>query len=388
MRMPPWGPIRMAQSQSGDPDWEAWLAVSKRFSASSQNASMQSISDARRGTCGPISGYRKLAQNLLHVADGLGNLGPPAALLHALGAGIVSSQSQRRVAAKTRQQLLEEAGARRQALGRIEGVVYAQFLGRGRHQLHQAHGALWRNGAGAEAGLLLGHRAQQIGVQALLLRGVLDQGSQLDFRQRLARRAQGGPRQREEGDGSGLRVRPVSRRLRAGRHRRHRRALLLDGNLHGRHRLPLAGHGGVHSLARRILRRIRRGRRARALPQPQPPPCKFLPRAHFSPPAGPSISRSNMLRNAATESVCAAARFSSPTSLTSFMVTATDLGAVIPILMRDSPICMIWISISSPMSMDSPARRRITSMRPRATAIPPGGSGVSPSGWPAARAGC
>src|ERR1039458_808495 len=79
---------------------------------------------------GSGSGYLKLAQNLLHVTHGLGNPGPPAALLHTLRPGIVSAQSQRRIAAKTRQQLLEEAGAGQQALGRIEGIVYAQFLGR------------------------------------------------------------------------------------------------------------------------------------------------------------------------------------------------------------------------------------------------------------------
>src|ERR1039458_10551616 len=49
---------------------------------------------------------------------------------------------------------------------------------------------------------------------------------------------------------------------------------------------------------------------------------------------------------------------------------------------------MIWISISSPMRIDSPARRRITSMRPRAAAIPPDGSRGNPFGSPDTRAAC
>ena len=101
----------MAQSQSGEPAWEAWRAVSKRFSASAQKAPTLILSGDAPANVRLRLGNGELAQNLLHVAEGLRNLGHPAALLHAVGSRIVSAQRQRRVAAKTRQQLLQEAGA-------------------------------------------------------------------------------------------------------------------------------------------------------------------------------------------------------------------------------------------------------------------------------------
>ena len=73
-------------------------------------------------------------------------------------------------------------------------------------------------------------------------------------------------------------------------------------------------------------------------PQTQTQKGKFLAGVHIPSPSGPSISRFSMPRKAATERTWAAARFSSRTSLISFRFTATDFGAVMPILMRDGPI--------------------------------------------------
>lgn len=68
----------MAQSQSADPDPQAWRAVSKRLSASDQKAPTENLSGACVGVCAPDYGIGSLLMMCCTywIVSGIGGMPP------------------------------------------------------------------------------------------------------------------------------------------------------------------------------------------------------------------------------------------------------------------------------------------------------------------------
>jgi hypothetical protein len=141
---------------------------------------------------------------------------------HRCLAGVVRSQRERQVAAKTLQQPLEVRGAGRDVLARIERVRGPEPQRGCRHQLHQALRAFARDRAFVEPGLHRDHGVQQLRRQLRFLRDGPDQIVPASGTRRPVGHAWSFGRRRDDGREGG-REKHVGR-VAAAEVRQHRRA--------------------------------------------------------------------------------------------------------------------------------------------------------------------
>ena len=103
-----------------------------------------------------------MAQYPGHIGSGFGDIGD--GIFDPARAGVVGGQAESHVAVVIVEQGAQVPGAAGDVFERIERVGHPEFPGGGRHELHQAQGALGGHGFGIEVGFRLDHRLDEQGI--------------------------------------------------------------------------------------------------------------------------------------------------------------------------------------------------------------------------------
>ena len=101
-----------------------------------------------------------MAQHPGHIGPGFGDIGD--GVFDPARAGIVGGQAEGHVAVVAVEQGAQVPGAAGDVFERIERVGHPEFPGGGRHELHQAQGALGGDGFGIEVRFRLDYRLDEL----------------------------------------------------------------------------------------------------------------------------------------------------------------------------------------------------------------------------------
>ena len=107
-----------------------------------------------------------VAQHPGHIGSGFGDVGD--GVFDPARAGVVGGQAESHVAVVAVEQGAQVPGATGDIFERIERVGHPEFPGSGRHELHQAQGALGGHGFGVEVRFRLDHRLDEQWIDPVL----------------------------------------------------------------------------------------------------------------------------------------------------------------------------------------------------------------------------
>ena len=103
-----------------------------------------------------------MAQHPGHIGSGFGNIGD--GVFHPARAGVVGGETEGHVAIVAVEQGAQVLGTAGDVFERIERVGHPEFPGGGRHELHQAQGALGGDGFGIEVRFRFDHCLDEQGI--------------------------------------------------------------------------------------------------------------------------------------------------------------------------------------------------------------------------------